>query len=400
MNQALIIDAIRIPRARAHTEGAYAHLPALDLIAPLFRALAERNQLDTSEVDDVILGCNTQIGEQGANPAKIAALYAGWSESVSGTTINRFCCSSLDAVNQAAAGILSGMQDLVVAGGVESLSRVPMFSDKGAWFADPKVARSTRFVHMGLAADLLANLRGFSREQLDALALESHDRAAHAREKDYFRSLIPIPNDEGQPVLDSDDAIRPNSGPEKLASLPAIFAEASSEGGNRPILARYPEIGELDHRHTAATSPALVDGASLLLLAGEDAAGRLGLKARARVRHFAVASCEPVQMLTGHILATQKLLAKTGLTSGDIDLFEVNESFAASVLAFVEDLDVPRDKLNVNGSAMALGHPLGATGGNLLGTLLDELERRNLKRGLVAIPGGAGVGVATLIERV
>ena len=398
--QAMIIDAIRIPRALSRPDGAYASVKPIDLLKPLFQTMAERHSLDTALVEDVILGCNTQTREQGANLGKIAPLYAGWHERVSGISVNRFCCSSLDAVNSAAANIMAGMQRLNVAGGVESLSRVPMFADKGSWFADPDVARATRFMHMGLAADLVANLRGYSRESLDRVALDSHRRAARAQEEGRFVSLVPIRDRQSVPVLVADNAVRPSTTAEKLAALPVRFSEAGEAGGAAPALARYPQLKELQYLHTAATSPALTDGASLLLLADAQKAEELGLKPRARLSAFAVASDEPVIMLTGHIRATEKLFANTGLTTADIDLFEVNESFAASVLDYRDQLAVPEHKLNVNGSALAMGHPLGATGGNLIGTLLDELKRRDMKRGIVAIPGGAGVGVATLIERV
>ncbi len=399
VNEAYIIDAVRIPRARAKGEDSlYAQLKPIDLLKPLFHALSVRNDLNSRHVEDVILGCSTQSGDQGANLAKIAALYAGWSNQVSGVTLNRFCCSGLDAINMGAAKILSGMESLVVAGGVEKLTSVPMFADKGAWFSDPKVMKKTRFLHMGLAADLIAKQENYSREQLDELALKSHQRAANATQEGYFSgSLIPLVNAEGQAYLNQDEGIRANISSEKLAALPASFS-AFVEMGQKVVEQVYPH-DTLTAMHSPGNSPALVDGASLVLLASSDRCRELNLKPRARIRHFANASDEPVVMLTGHIRAMDKMFKATGLSVNDIDLWEVNESFAASVLKFQQHFNIDDDKLNVNGSAIAMGHPLGATGGNLMGMLLDELERQDKQRGVIAICGGAGVGVVTMIER-
>ncbi len=398
MPSAMIVDAVRIPRASIRGEAAYAALKPVDLLRPLFTAIAERNQLGSAEVEDVLLGCSTQSGDQGANIAKIASLYAGWSDRVSGVTLNRFCCSGLDAINLAASKIMSGMESVLVAGGVEQLSAVPMFSDRGPWYSDPKVMKATRFMHMGLSADLIASQQGFSREQLDACALQSHQRAAMAAENAYFsRSLIPVRDQNNTPLLAADNALRPQLSLDQLAALPNSFTDFV-EQGQRRVDQVYPDT-RLVPLHTAGNSPALVDGASLLLLASEDACKRLSLTPRARITHYANASDEPVRMLTGHLRATEKLFAATGLTTADIDLWEVNESFAASVLYFQKHFNIANEKLNINGGAIALGHPLGATGGNLMGMLLDELERQDLKRGIVSICGGAGVGVSTLIER-
>jgi len=399
MHEALIIDAVRIPRARAKAEdGAYSKLKPVDLLTPLFHALSERNQLDSAEVEDVLLGCSTQSGDQGANLAKIASLYAGWSDQVSGVTLNRFCCSGLDAINLAASKVMSGMESLVVAGGVEQISRVPMFADKGPWYSDPKVMKATRFMHMGLSADLIAVQNNYSREQLDTLALESHTRAAAARDAGYFdRSLVTVNDAQGQPLLTQDEGIRANISLEKLAQLPASFSDFVS--ASQPLVDEVYPGTTLEARHSPGNAPALVDGASLVLLGSAERCKALSLKPRARVRHFANASCEPVKMLSGHLHATEKLLQACDLKTSDIDLWEVNESFAATVLMYQQHFAIDSEQLNVNGSAIALGHPLGATGGNLMGALLDELERRDLKRGIVAICGGAGVGVATLIER-
>ncbi|WP_373095954.1 acetyl-CoA C-acyltransferase [Zhongshania sp.] len=398
MPSAMIVDAVRIPRASIRGEAAYAALKPVDLLRPLFTAIAERNQLGSAEVEDVLLGCSTQSGDQGANIAKIASLYAGWSDRVSGVTLNRFCCSGLDSINLAASKIMSGMESVLVAGGVEQLSAVPMFSDRGPWYSDPKVMKATRFMHMGLSADLIASQQGFSREQLDACALQSHQRAAMAAENAYFsRSLIPVRDQNNTPLLAADNALRPQLSLDQLAALPNSFTDFV-EQGQRRVDQVYPDT-RLVPLHTAGNSPALVDGASLLLLASEDACKRLSLTPRARITHYANASDEPVRMLTGHLRATEKLFAATGLKATDIDLWEVNESFAASVLYFQKHFNIANEKLNINGGAIALGHPLGATGGNLMGMLLDELERQDLKRGIVSICGGAGVGVSTLIER-
>lgn len=400
MQQALIVDAIRIPRAKAKTgEGAYAGLKPVDLLKPLFNGLTERNQFSSSEVEDVLLGCATQSGGQGANLGKIASLYAGWSDSVSGASINRFCCSGLDAINLGASKILSGMESVVVAGGVEQLSQVPMFSDKGAWYSDADVMKATRFMHMGLAADLIASQQGFSRQQLDQLALRSHQRAANASKLGYFdKSLVAIKDPQGLALLSHDNNIRGDTDLAKLSTLSPIFADFVASA--QPLIKQVYPQSQLQTLHTRGNAPALVDGASLVLLASADACKRLNLTPRARLRHFANASDEPVRMLTGHLRSTEKLLRATGLRPDDIDLWEVNESFAATVLMYQRQFNIDDDRLNVNGSAIAMGHPLGATGGNLLATLLDELERRDLGRGIVSICGGAGVGVTTLIERV
>lgn len=399
MNTAYIIDAVRIPRAKINAEGgAYAALKPVDLLQPLFEALEERNNLPSSAVEDVLLGCSTQSGEQGANIAKIAALYAGWSDQVSGATINRFCCSGLDAINLAASKIMSGMENMVVAGGIEQISQVPMFADKGAWFTNKKVMKQTKFLHMGLAADLIATQNQYSRSDLDQLALDSHQRATHAQQNGYFdKSLITIKNEHGETILDMDNGVRENISAEKLAALPASFTEYK-DMGQYVVSQVYPD--QLQTLHSPGNSPALVDGASLVLLASESAIQQYDLTPRAKVTHFANGSDEPVKMLTGHITATQKLLNACDLTANDIDLWEVNESFASSVMNYRDHFEIDNNKLNANGSAIAMGHPLGATGGNLTSMLLDELERRDLQRGIVSICGGAGVGVTTLIERV
>ena len=394
MRQACIVDAVRLPRAKIGKKGSvYSEKRPVQLLKPLFQALNTRQTFDTAMVDDVVLGCNTQIDGQGANVAKTAALYAGWSDTVSGATINRFCCSGLDAINTAASKIIAGMSELVVAGGIEQISQVPMFKDNGDWFSHPHVMQATRFMHMGLSADLIACQQGFSREQLDAYAIRSHQRATWAAEQGYFaNSLIPLEED----AIHIDNGIRPNANANLFEALPTAFEDALEKA--RPQLEAV-GLGKLECRHSAGSSPALVDGASLVLLASVQACSDLQLPVRARLIQASDASADPIIMLTGHIKATEKLLAAKNLTADDIDLWEINESFAASVLNYQRHFAIADDKLNVNGGAIAMGHPLGATGGILLSTVLDELERRQLKRAVIAIPGGAGVGVATLIER-
>lgn len=394
---AYIVDAVRIPRASVRNNSSvYRDLKPVDLLLPLFNALEQRNGLDSEKVEDVILGCNTQTDAQGANLAKVASLYAGWPDSVPGATINRFCCSGLDAINLSASKLMSGMESLVVAGGVEQLSVVPMFSDKGLWFSDKKVMAKTRFMHMGLSADLIAAQQGYCRSQLDDLAYQSHQRAKNAQQNGYFsNSLIPVSVD-GKALLDCDNAVRDSISMEKLNALPASFSDAVPLA--QPLVSKVYNA-QLNPVHSAGNSPAIVDGASLVLIANERACNQMGLRPRAKIRHFTNASDEPVKMLTGHIRATEKLLKATGLTPEQIDIWEVNESFAASVLHYQQFFEISGDKLNVNGGAIAMGHPLGATGGNLISILLDEMERQDRKRGIVSICGGAGLGVASLIER-
>jgi acetyl-CoA C-acetyltransferase len=399
MSEAFIVDTIRLPRAKAHpVKGAYAALKPVDLLKPLYDALLERNSFSSADVDQVLLGCSSQVFDQGTNIAKISALNAGWADSVSGITLSSFCCSGLDAINLGASKLMAGIDSVVVAGGIEQLSRVHMFADKGAWHCDPEVMRNTRFMHMGLAADLIACIGGFSREQLDSLALQSHQRARAATKAGYFsRSLIGVKGTHGKPLLEADDAIRDGLDLATLAALPASFTEQLPVG-QLQVDRVYAPL-QLQAIHSAGNAPALVDGASLVLMANAETCARKGWTPRAKVQFFANASDEPVQMLTGHLRATEKLLQRTGLAAADIDLWEVNESFAASVLLYQRHFSIDSDKLNVNGGAIAMGHPLGASGGNLIGMLVDEMERRDLKRGVASICGGAGLGVATLITR-
>jgi acetyl-CoA C-acetyltransferase len=398
---AYIYDAIRTPRGAGKAGGGLSGVRPVALLAGLYRELAARTGVDPAVIDDIVLGCVTQVGEQGANLAKVAALYAGWSDRVPGMTLDRFCASGLDAVNLAAAKVSSGMEDLVVAGGVESMSRVPMMSDQGAWYSDPEVARATGFVHMGVSADLIATLDGVTRAQCDAWALRSHARASAARREGHFaRSLVPVRDGSGAVVLERDEWIREGLTAEKLAALPAVFAEAGRRGGDAIALGRYPEAGAIAHVHTVASAPGVVDGAALVLIGNKAAGERYGLRARARVRSYANASVEPVVMLTAPAPATRKALARAGMSIGDVDRYEMNESFSAVVLRYLRELELDADRVNVDGGAIALGHPLGATGAVLLGTLLDALERDDRAVGVVAMCAGAGLGAATVIERV
>lgn len=396
MLEAYIVDGVRTPRGRA-VKGHLRDIRPVDLLKPLFKALEQRSRIDSSIVEDVVLGCVTAVGSQGANIAKIAALYAGWSASVAGITVNRFCCSGLDALNFAAAQLTCGVADVMVAGGVESLSSVPMFSDKGAWFSDPDVSKTTRFLHMGIAADLIATLGKIERSSLDEFALRSHERARTAQTEKRFASVVvPIKNPAGE-SLTIDESVR-DIDLQKLNSMQPIFGNLDDGRFDTLALSQYPQLKAINHLHHVATSPAQVDGAALLLLANEQGIATHSLRPKARIVQAASASAEPVVMLTGHIFAAEKLLARAGLKAADIDLWEVNESFAASVINFQNHFSIDSAHLNVNGGAIALGHPLGATGGVLIITLMNELIRQGKKRGIAAIPGGAGVGVATLIE--
>ncbi len=398
---AFIFDAIRTPRGRGKSSGALYEIKPIDLVTQLLRELQRRNGFATAEVDDVILGCVTPIGDQGANLAKTAALYAGCAETVAGQQINRFCASGLEAVNHAAMRVRSGWEDLVIAGGVESMSRVPMGSDGGPMMLDPKVSATLRFVPQGIGADLIATLENFSREDVDAYALRSHQRAAQAAASGYFQcSLIPVTDFNGMPVLDRDEHIRPDTTLEALAQLKPSFAEMGEIGFDTVAQLRYPGVERIRHVHTAGNSSGIVDGAALVLVGSREKGEALGLKPRARIVAAAVTGSEPTIMLTGPLPATRKALAKAGMTTADIDLFEVNEAFASVVLKFARDMDIDPDQINVNGGAIAMGHPLGATGAMLLGTALDELERRQKATALITLCVGGGMGIATIIERV
>ncbi|BFU47635.1 acetyl-CoA C-acetyltransferase [Krasilnikovia sp. MM14-A1004] len=400
MTDALIFDAVRTPRGKGK-RGALHSVKPVTLAAGMLRALAERNDLDTSAVDDVVLGVVSPVGEQGADIARTAVLVADWDIRPAGVQLNRFCASGLEAVNVAAAKVASGFEDLVVAGGVESMSRVPMGSDGGAWITDPATSFATHFVPQGVSADLIATLAGFSRTDVDAVAARSHARATEAREKGRFtRSIVPVLDQNGFLLLAEDETIRPGTTVETLAGLKPSFATPGSFGYDAIAIDRYPEVERIDHVHTAGNSSQIVDGASAMLIGNERAGRALGLTPRARIVATAAVGTEPTIMLTGPVPAARKALDRAGLTPADIDLYEINEAFAAVVLRFQHDLDLPDEKVNVNGGAIALGHPLGATGCMLLGTLLDELERRDLRRGLATLCVGGGMGVATIIERI
>ena len=400
MSEAYVFDAVRTPRGRGK-RGALHSVKPVTLAACVLEAIRERSELDTARVDDVVLGIVTPVGEQGADLARTAVLMADWDVGVPGTQLNRFCASGLEAVNLAAQKVRSGFDELVVAGGVESMSRVPMGSDGGAWFIDPETNLRTGFVPQGVSADLLATLEGFTRNDVDAFACWSHQRAALARDKGYFeRSLVPVIDQNGTVLLEADEAIRPETTVETLAGLKPSFEAVGALGFDTVAIDRYPMVERIEHIHTAGNSSQIVDGASAVLIGNERVGADLGLAPRARIVSAAAVGTDPTIMLVGPAPAARKALDKAGLTVADIDLFEVNEAFAAVVLRFMRELDVPSDIVNVNGGAIALGHPLGATGAMLIGTLLDELERRDLRRGLATLCVGGGMGVATIIERV
>jgi acetyl-CoA C-acetyltransferase len=396
-----IYDAVRTPRGKGRRDGALHEVTPMRLATTALAALRDRTGLDTARVDDVVLGCVEAVGEQGANIARVAALVAGYDLQAPGVQVNRFCASGLEACNLGAAQIMAGQADLVVGGGVESMSRVPMLSSGGAWATDPETAFATFFVPQGISADAIATLGDYSRRDLDAYAVESQRRAGAAQGAGHFaRSLVPVRDLNGLVILERDELVRPDTTLESLAALKPSFAEAGEKYGfDAVLLQRYPELERIEHQHHAGNSSGIVDGAAAVLLGTREAGQALGLAPRARVRAFASVGTEPSIMLTGPSHATEKVLGRAGMGAGDIDLFEVNEAFASVVLRLMEALRVPHEKVNVNGGAIALGHPLGATGAMLLGTLLDELERRDLGTGLVTLCVGAGMGTATIIER-
>lgn len=404
MNTAYIVDAVRTPRGRGHKEkGALRTVPAHMLGAQLLHALQRRTGLQPSGVEDLILGCVSQVNEQGGDLAKVVSLEAGWPFTVAGVTLNRFCGSALEAVHQAAAGIASGMQQLVIAGGIESMSRVPMGADAGAFFPGSPASAllKNRFLPQGVSAELIARELGLTRHHLDEFASESHRRAAHATAEGYFRSLIPVTDEAGQVLLAQDETIRPGTTPDSLAGLhPAFEAWAQQHGYHTLAAELRPDLMPLTYLHTAGSSSGITDGASALLIASEAALKEQNLKPRARIRSWAVVGSDPVLMLTGTVPATHKALKLAGLSLSDIDLVEINEAFASVVLYYLHHTGLPADRVNLNGGAIAMGHPLGATGGMLLGTLLDELERRDKNLGLATMCIGAGMGIATIIERV
>jgi acetyl-CoA C-acetyltransferase len=400
MTQALIFDALRTPRGKGKADGALHSVKPVNLVAGLLTALQQRTSLGTRQVDDVVLGCVTPIGDQGSDIAKTAVQVADWDISVSGVQINRFCASGLEAVNLGAMKVRSGFEDLVVVGGVESMSRVPMGSDGGPWALDPETNLHSHFTPQGVGADLIATIEGFSRQDVDAYALHSQQKAARARADGSFtKSLVPVQDQNGIILLDHDEFIRAESTLEGLGKLKPSFEMIGQMGFDATALRVYSHVERINHVHTPGNSSGIVDGAALMLI-GSEAKGRaLGLQPRARIVATAVTSTDPTIMLTGPAPATRKALAKAGLRVEDIDLFEVNEAFASVVLKFIKDMAIVPDKVNVNGGSIAMGHPLGATGCAILGTLLDELETRRLRYGLATLCVGGGMGIATIIER-
>ena len=400
MTEAFVYDAIRTPRGRGKSSGSLHEVKPVRLLTTLMHEMQRRHDLDTSQVEDVVVGCVTPVGDQGAVIPRTAALAAGWDIQVAGVQVNRFCASGLEAINMAAQKVRSGWEDLVVAGGVESMSRVPMGLDGGAWALDPETNLATGFVPQGIGADLIATLDGYSRETVDEFGARSHRKAAAARQAGHFeRSIVPVHDEIGIAILERDETIRPDTSVETLARLEPSFARIGAMGYDAVALRKYPQVARIEHVHHAGNSSGIVDGAALALIGSEEAGRRLGLTPRARIVSVALTGTDPTIMLTGPMPATRKALRKAGLGIHDIDLFEVNEAFAAVVLRFMRELDVPEEKINVNGGAIAMGHPLGATGAMLLGTMIDELERRKLKRGLITLCVGGGMGIATIVER-
>jgi acetyl-CoA C-acetyltransferase len=400
--QAIVYDAIRTPRGKGKKDGSLHEVKPIDLVVTLLDELRKRNDgFDPERVDDVVLGVVSPIGDQGGDIAKTAALAAGYPDTTAGVQLNRFCASGLEAVNQAAGRIRSGWEDLILAGGVESMSRVPMGSDGGSWAGDPATAFETSFVPQGIGADLIATLGGWTREDVDAFAAESQARAAKAQANGYFDgSIVPVRDINGLTVLDKDEFIRPGTTVESLSGLKPSFAFHGDLGFDSVALEKYHWVEKIDHVHHAGNSSGIVDGASLVAIGTEQVGRDLGLRPRARIISAAVSGSDPTIMLTGPAPAARKALAKAGLTPQDIDLYEINEAFAAVAMRFMRDLDLDPEIVNVNGGAIAMGHPLGATGAMILGTLIDELERRDLRRGLATLCVGGGMGIATIVERI
>jgi acetyl-CoA C-acetyltransferase len=402
MADAFIYDHLRTPRGRGKPDGALHEVSTLGLATGALKALRDRNQLDTHLIDDVILGCVDPVGEAGGDIARAAALSAGYGDHVPGIQINRFCASGLDAVNFAAAQIMSGQHDMTIGGGVESMSRVGIGASGGAWPVDPAIAIPSYFMPQGVSADLIATKYGFSRDQVDAYAVESQKRAAQAWNKGRFeRSVVPVRDVNGLTILARDEHMRPSTDMQSLGQLKPSFVMMAEQGGFSAVaIQAHPEIEKLRHVHHAGNSSGIVDGAAAVLLGSAEAGAAAGLKPRARIRAFANIGSEPALMLTGPVDVTRKVLKRAGMNIGDIDLFEVNEAFAAVVLRFMQAFDLGADRMNVNGGAIALGHPLGATGAMLIGTALDELERTGKSTALITLCIGAGMGTATIIERV
>jgi acetyl-CoA C-acetyltransferase len=399
--EAFVFDAIRTPRGKGKKDGSLYEVRPIELLVTLFKALQARHDLDTSQVDDVVLGCVTPVGDQGADIARFAVLHADWDVNIPGMQINRFCASGLETVNLAAMKVRSGWEALIVAGGVESMSRIPMASDGGPGFLDPAVSLKGNFVPQGVSADLLATLEGFSRADVDTFAARSQKLAAQARANGYFKSLVPVLDLNGVTILDHDEYIRPDSTVEVLGTLKPAFQMMGELGYDAVALQQYTEVERINHVHTAGNSSGIVDGAALVLVGTREKGAALGLKPRARIVAGALVGTDPTLMLVGPGPASKKALQLAGMTIKDIDLIEVNEAFAAVPLRFLREMGQDSlDNVNVNGGAIALGHPLGATGAMLLGAALDELERRDKATALITLCVGAGMGIATIIERV
>jgi acetyl-CoA C-acetyltransferase len=402
MADAFIYDAVRTPRGRGKADGALHEVTALNLAAQALGAIKERNKLDSSQVDDVVLGCVDPVGEAGGDIARAAALISGFGDDVPGIQINRFCASGLDAVNFAAAEVMAGQHQMTIGGGVESMSRIGIGASGGAWPMDPSIAVETYFLPQGISADLIATKYGFSRDDVDAYAVESQKRAAKSWEEGRFKnSVISVKDVNGLTILAKDEHMRPSTTMQTLASLQPSFVQMGDMAGFDAVaIQKHPEIEAINHVHTPGNSSGIVDGAAAVLIGSKEAGQSAGLKPRARIRAFANIGSEPAIMLTGPIPVTEKALKKAGMKKSDIDLWELNEAFASVVLRYMQALDIPHDKINVNGGAIAMGHPLGATGAMILGTVLDELERRGLQTALITLCIGAGMGTATIIERV
>ena len=401
MNEAYVYDAVRTPRGKGKKDGSLHEVKPVNLLAGVLSELQRRNDFDTAQVDDVVMGVVSPVGEQGAVIAKVAALKAGWDFTCSGVQINRFCASGLEAVNMAAQKVRSGWEDLVVAGGVESMSRVPIGSDGGAWAQDPETNSATLFVPQGIGADLIATLEGFTRQDVDAFALASQKRATHARDSGYFSgSIVPVKDFLGQIILAQDEFIKPRTTLEGLAQLKPAFEQMGALGFDQVALTRYPQVERIHHVHHAGNSSGIVDGAAAILIGSEAAGKTHGFTPRARIVAVALSGADPTIMLTGPMPAARKALAKAGLTMDQIDLVEINEAFAAVAMRFMKEMKVPHEKVNVNGGAIAMGHPLGATGAMILNTVIDELHRRNLRYGMATLCVGGGMGIATIVERI
>ncbi len=402
MADAFIYDHVRTPRGRGKADGALHEVTALNLAAQTLAAIRDRNKLDSRELDDVVLGCVDPVGEAGGDIARAAALVAGLGDHVPGIQINRFCASGLDAVNFAAAEVMSGQHEMTIGGGVESMSRVGIGAAGGAWPVDPSIAVATYFLPQGISADLIATKYGFSRDDVDAYAVESQQRAARSWDEGRFKnSVMPVKDINGLTILAKDEHMRPSTTMQSLAGLQPSFVQMGEMAGFDAVaVQRYPEVEAINHVHTPGNSSGIVDGAAAVLIGSKEAGERNGLKPRARIRQFANIGSEPSIMLTGPIPVTEKVLKKAGMTTKDIDLWELNEAFASVVLRYMQALDIPHDKINVNGGAIAMGHPLGATGAMILGTVLDELERTGKSTALITLCIGVGMGTATIIERV